>query len=72
MNPGGWNRATVPTTNVMDQSARMQSIQARLVQRHYVRAELRDINVRKGDARAFANKHGARLAFGLTPTGKTK
>jgi len=50
VNPGGWNRAAVPTTNITDQSARVRSVQAGVVQHHYVRTELRDINVRKGDA----------------------
>jgi len=66
MNPGGWIRAAVPTTNITDQNARVQTIQARVVQHHYVRAELRDINVRKGDALVEATL----AAFQQTPQGR--
>jgi len=66
MNPGGWTRAAVPTTNITDQSARVQTIQARVVQHHYVRAELREINIRKGDALVEATL----AALKQTPQGR--
>ena len=50
MNPGGWAAGVAPTTNIMDQSARVQRTQARMVQHQYVRAQLREINVRNGGA----------------------
>jgi hypothetical protein len=50
MNPGGWAAGAVPTTKIADQSPNVQRAQARVVQHHYVRAQLREINVRKGNA----------------------
>jgi hypothetical protein len=50
MNPGGWSAGVSPTTGIVDQSARVQRTQARVVQHHYVRAQLREINLRNGDA----------------------
>jgi hypothetical protein len=45
-----WNKAVKPTTTNVQQSDKVQTVQARVVQHQYVRAELRDINMRKGDA----------------------
>jgi hypothetical protein len=43
-----WTPASKPTTAIQDQSDKVQRVQARVVQHQYVRAELRDINMRKG------------------------
>jgi hypothetical protein len=64
--PQPWTAAVKPTTAIQDQSDKVQNIQARVVQHHYVRAELRDINMRKGGGLVQATLD----ALKLTPQGR--
>jgi hypothetical protein len=66
MNPRSWTGGVKPTTPIQDQSSKVQSVQARVVQHHYVRAELRDINMRKGGGLIQATLD----ALKLTPQGQ--
>lgn len=45
-----WTAADPRKTPISQQSDQLQRVQANVVQHHYVRAELHDINTRKGDA----------------------
>jgi len=67
MNPAGWAAGVTPTTNIMDQNARVQRTQARVVQHHYVRAQLHEINVRNGGALVEATLEALRKT---APSGK--
>jgi hypothetical protein len=64
--PKPWTAAVKPTTAIQNQSDQVQNIQARVVQHHYVRAELRDINMRKGGGLVQATLN----ALKLTPQGR--
>ena len=46
--PGSWVRGAKPTPASAPVSEQIQNVQARVVQHHYVRAELREINLHKG------------------------
>ena len=48
LNPKSWTTGVTPTSPIQEQSNKIQRVQARVVQHHYVRAELHDINTRKG------------------------
>lgn len=66
VNPRGWTAAAKPTTTNQQLTDQQQRVQARVVQHQYVRAELRDINMRKGGV--LIEETLAALA--LTPQGK--
>lgn len=46
--PGSWTAGAKPTAATSQLSEKMQKVQARVVLHHYVRAQLHDINLRKG------------------------
>ena len=46
--PGSWRAGVKPTAANSQLSEQMQRVQARVVQHHYVRSQLHDINLRKG------------------------
>lgn len=46
--PGSWRAGVKPTAANSQLSEKMERVQARVVQHHYVRSQLHDINVRKG------------------------
>jgi len=63
---GTWTAGVKPTTPSSQLSDQMQRVQASVVQHHYVRAELHDINTRKG-AKLIEETIAA---LKLTPQGK--